>query len=378
MDNKELLNSVFKNKIPEIELDFRNNPNGEMIINVNFNKTLSNERKTKEYKYTPYSKNIILLFIDSVSRANSMRQLKKTLKFFEKFMFYKGAFNEKYPSEIFHSFQFFKYHSFKFHTSGNFPLLFYGRTKEENKTLITKYLKENGYITCYTSDLCIKDNIRTKHNMTKEEAYDHQFLICDPNKDHYNFNLIKCLYEKNNAEHLYDYNNKFWRIYENNRKYLLTVSNDAHEGTLEVLKYIDDIIYNFLINLFNDNLLKETTIFLISDHGVGMPSFYYLYNFYGIEENLPMLYMIINDRKNISYFKQYSHIYENQQIFITAYDIYNTISNIIFGDKYFYIKNKTKNKEYPKTGKGKSLFEQISIKNRKPDKYDNMSYVSCK
>ena len=62
-------------------------------------------------EWITYSKNIILLLIDSVSRANSMRQLKKTLKFFEKFMSYKGAFNEKYSSEIFHSFQFFKFNN---------------------------------------------------------------------------------------------------------------------------------------------------------------------------------------------------------------------------------------------------------------------------
>ena len=48
-----------------------------MIINLNFNKTLSEERKTKEYNSIPYSKNILSLFIDSVSRANSIRQLKK-------------------------------------------------------------------------------------------------------------------------------------------------------------------------------------------------------------------------------------------------------------------------------------------------------------
>ena len=57
MDNKEILNSVFRNKTPEIEVDFNNNYNGDMIINLHYNKTLSEERKKKEINTQPYSNN---------------------------------------------------------------------------------------------------------------------------------------------------------------------------------------------------------------------------------------------------------------------------------------------------------------------------------
>ena len=108
MDNKEILDKHFKDKMPEIYVDFSDNGKGKLFIDVHFNKTLSDERKLKESNTNPYSRNVLLLYIDSLSRANAMRQLKKTLNFFERFMSYKGGFNEKYPSEIFHSFQFFK------------------------------------------------------------------------------------------------------------------------------------------------------------------------------------------------------------------------------------------------------------------------------
>ena len=75
------------------------------------------------------------------------------------------------------------------------------------------------------------------------------------------------------------------------------ITNDGHEGTLEVLKYIDNILFNFLNNLFNDNLFNNTTIFLVSDHGTGTVSPYYINEFYNIERHLPMLYIICNDRK---------------------------------------------------------------------------------
>ena len=366
LENKEVLNKYFKNKTPEVEVDFSNNKYGEMNINLNFNKTLSEERILYEINSTPYSNNIIILFIDSVSRVNSLRQLKKTLNFFEKFMLYNGVSKDKSSSEKFHSFQFFKYHSFLYYTKFNYPILFYGSARNKNIVLITKYLKENGYVTCFSNDICSKDNTRTKHNLTIEEVYDHQFIICDPNRENININTIRCLYGKQNIEHLYEYGDQFWRKYKDNRKFLLIVSNDGHEGTLEVIKYADNIIFNFINNLFNDNLLNNTSIILLSDHGSGMPSIYFPYDFYKIEEQLPMLYMIINDRKNISYEEQYKNIYDNQQTFITSYDIYNTIGNLIFGDKYNNIKIKTENHDTPKSRYGKSLFEKINQKIRSP------------
>jgi hypothetical protein len=110
-----------ENRNPELILDFSKDNFGEYIIDVKYNESLSKERKKLEKKVSPYSENIMIIFIDSVSRGNSVRQLKKTLEFFEKFMPYKGGYNKHHPKEKYHSFQFFKYHAFKNHTSGNFP-----------------------------------------------------------------------------------------------------------------------------------------------------------------------------------------------------------------------------------------------------------------
>ena len=363
---------------PELIVDFSKNPSGEFLINLTFNKTLSDERKILETKVKPYSKNIMILFIDSVSRGNSLRQLKKTLNFFEKFMSYKGGYNKNFPEENFHSFQFFKYHSFDGYTSENFPPLFYGN-KRENKVLVllTKYFKENGYITGYVGDYCQRDNTRTFHDLTYEEAHDHQFVLCDPNKNDANKYTVKCFYGKSQMEYLYEYGNQFWRKYKDNRKFLRIITNDGHEGTLENLKYSDDIIYNYLNSLFNDNLLKDSSIFLISDHGCSMPSFYSLHTFYKVEIRFPMLYIIINDRKNITYKDQYLNIQKNQQTFITSYDIYNTFGNLLYGDNYISIKNKTDEEDTIKSNIGQSLFTEINPKNRNPNNYKNMSNEAC-
>ena len=127
-DNLFDVDNNFKNfSEPEIIVDFSKDFQGELSIDLKYNDSLSKERKNLESKTNPYSNNILILFVDSVSRASSLRQLNKTLKFFEKFISYKGGFNENYPESNFHSFQFFKYHSFKGRTAGNYPRLFYGK-----------------------------------------------------------------------------------------------------------------------------------------------------------------------------------------------------------------------------------------------------------
>ena len=63
---------------------------------------------------------------------------------------------------------------------------------------------------------------------------------------------IRCLYGNLNSYHLYEYINQFWRKYQRNRKLATIVINDAHEGTLQAVKYTDDVIYNFLNSLYNE------------------------------------------------------------------------------------------------------------------------------
>ena len=113
----------------------------------------------------------------------------------------------------------------------------------------------------------------------------------------------------------------------------------------------------------------------MSDHGVGMPSIYFGYKFYKMEEHLPMLFMLINDRKNMSYEEQYQYIYENQQIMITGYDVHNTIANILYGNKYAEIQNKTKYMKTAKSKYGITLFNKINPEKRNSKYYQKIGDI---
>ena len=370
MENKSVVDNLKKDNFPEIIVNFSDNDKGKMIINLNFDENLSKQRKELEKKYYPYSSNIIVLYFDSVSRANGLRKLKKTLNFFERFM--------AYNSKKFHSFQFFRYHALKHYTPGNYPKLFMNIYRKKKKNLrITYYLKKYGYVTAFSIDMCNIHPYPTKFlDVTKEELCDHEFLLCDPNKKHVSAMTKRCLYGKTDIDYQYEYGLQFWRLYRQNRKFLMIVNNDGHEGTLEVIKYDDDTIYNFLNTLYKENLLNDTTILLLSDHGSPMPSIYYFNGFFHREKQLPMLYIFTSDKDNQTYYEQYHNIYNNQQRFITAYDIYNTLCYLMLGKNYYH-NSDIKIDYISKATKGINLFDQIN-KKRSPNNYKNIWKGVCK
>ena len=224
--------------------------------------------------------------------------------------------------------------------------------------------------------MCSGDPFSTLlQDISKEDICDHEFLLCVPNTMHINSMTKRCLYEKTNIDYQYEYGLKFWRIYKGNRKFLMIVNNDGHESTLEVIKYDDNIIYNFLNKLYKDNLLDNTTILLLSDHGCSLPSLYYFNDFFEFEKYLPMLYIMTTIKDDKEYLEQYQNIYENQQKFITAYDIYNTICYLILGNDYF--KSFESDSIYITKSKfGINLFEPINNK-RSPKDYISMENSIC-
>ena len=93
-----------------------------------------------------------------------------------------------------------------------------------------------------------------------------------------------------------------------------------------------------------------------------------------------MFYIIVNDRNNLTYNEQYEFISKNKQTLISAYDIYNTIINLIYGDNYKNIgikSNSKKSKKNPKSPLGESLFKEINQRDRASYLFKNNSKIIC-
>ena len=64
-----------------------------------------------------------------------------------------------------------------------------------------------------------------------------------------------------------EYGKKFWETYKDNKKFLRIVNTYTHEYSGEKSKYADEATFNFLYHLYNQNLLKNTIVFIAGDHG---------------------------------------------------------------------------------------------------------------
>ena len=381
VDEFEKKNISFTKK-PEVIVDFSENQYGKLNIKINYNKSLAEKRF--QISKNSNSNNILFLFLDNLSRVHFYRQFKKTSKFLKQFFAFKGFLTNS--EQIFHGFEFLKYHRFNGATLNNAIPMFDGVYYDPNNIMISiiKDLKKLGYITCNSQDICHKElmGIKRSTNYTYVE-YDHEYASpnCDPNIYNPGFGLFggengvlrKCLYGKENIEHTLEYSKQFWIAYKNNKKFLRIVNTYAHEYSGEKSKYTDEATFNFLNYLFLSGNLKNTTIFIAGDHGFVLMGVYQLLypNDWLIEKYMPIFIMIIPDIKNITYEEQYSEIIKNQQTFITPFDIYYTIRHIIYGNNY---KN---NLLLDQKNKGESLFKHINAKERNCRKYLHIYSCQC-
>ena len=61
IDNKNILDKYFKNKLPEVLVDFTDNIQGKIEIDVHHDKNLSKERKLLEKNSEPLSNNVLII-----------------------------------------------------------------------------------------------------------------------------------------------------------------------------------------------------------------------------------------------------------------------------------------------------------------------------
>lgn len=331
---------------PEVYLDFsEKNPYGKININLLKNNSLIEERNIISRNSNSTFDNILFIYIDSISRQHFKRKMKYLSSFIEKYMDTKSSNN--YQNSNFKSYQFLKYHTFEAFTQKNLQPMFYGEKMDptsSNGTSIIKYLKSQGYITGQSLNLCSKELFVTMNNCLNNvefSDFDHEnvAMFCDPNYyDRTNpypafsgsFSVIRrCLYKKDTYEYVLEYGKQFWETYKENKKFLRLGFIDAHESTGEVVKYLDKPVYDFLIYLLGNDMLKNTAIIFVSDHGNGMPGIYnIIYSEDFLYENvLGFLAFVLYDYRDINGIK---NLENNQQIFVTPYDIHDSLVDIIF------------------------------------------------
>lgn len=368
------LDKIDYNKIeddlkPEILLKFDSlTKMGKIDIKINRNETLVKERNEIYNNLLPKDKpkynNILFLYIDAISRPEFIRAMKNTEKFLSKY------FNSSEKS----FYQMMKYHNFIFFTQQNVNPMFFGESMfNSNGTSILKYIKKKGFITGHSNNICTRQLYDIEDNYTENIEYDnfdHEniAMMCDPN--FYNpenrftpymgpYSIRRrCLYGRDTFEYIIEYGEKFWETYSKEHKFLRLSFQDAHEGTLEVVKYLDIKLAEFLENFDKKGYLKDTAVFFVSDHGNNMVGIYNIFQFedYVLEKTLGTWFMLLPKKREID--ETFLEI--NQQRLVSPYDIHDTLLDI-FG--YHHQNNKIFSR------KGQSIYKKINGLERNCDYY---------
>lgn len=219
----------------------------------------------------------------------------------------------------------------------------FSNLSEEEKNRIKRhlnyvsYFKSNNFILGQSYNYCSREIIDLEPDVMKYpyENFDHEYIMCDP---HYSmpgrpYSLIKgsysylkrCLYGKDTSYWVLDYGKKFLKTYNKNKKFLRLGFQDGHEGTGEIVGYLDDLLLDFLLSLDFDN----TAVLLHSDHGLNMPGFYSGFEMeqFWIEKNTPFLYLVL-PKKDKKLNKLKVNLKNNENLLVTAFDINNTFKSL--------------------------------------------------
>ena len=326
--------NIFNNyeTIIEFNTDENNITQGKLKINLIKDKTLSESRKKISQNFflkkntSSIYDNILLIFLSSISRSHFQRGMPKLSQFISKLMAY-----EPFPTMT--SYQFSKYKNFPY-TMENILSLFYKKTNDSYINSL-KYLKEAGYITGQVSDICDK-NMNNKNLID----FDHENFVmaCDPNyfmKKEFS-PYERCLYGKPISDYMLNYTSQFWEKYNENKKYFRMTFNYGNEPTGNVIKYLDEPLYNFLWDFYTQGKLRNTAVIILSEQGNKNNGLYDILGSaeFEADKKYGVFIMILDWNEKFKKEEYHKNLIKNQNLFVTPYDIFDTINNIALGDLY--------------------------------------------
>ena len=345
--NKEIsdMNNLSNNK-PEAILDYSDDKNPKLNINLQFNKQLSEERKGKENKDSLFN-NVFVVYLSGISQFYFKNVLPKLTSFIQRFTNNKPDVSELSLS----SYQFTRYHSFSNDSFSNYFLMFYDSPLNSIKDIKTnlnkekninindhlEYFKENGYITGQSTDTCMSND-----HLINNKFWDHENMAisCDINYLDNIKNNNFCLYGNPFYAYHIDYAMQFWEKYKNNRKYFRLNFNSACENEGSLLSYLDEPLNDLFIKLNFNRLLDNTAIFFISENGSGSDKILYNLGIHS-EKDINMkfgTFILLLNKNNKLDAEEKNWVFFNQNKMLTPFDIYASLVNIPLGNKFKNVK----------------------------------------
>lgn len=264
--------------------------------------------------------NVLLVMLESTSRINSRRYLKKSRRYLEKQL---GAI------------EMLGYHKVGHNTHPNMGSLLTG--KQENEACFTQTLEMDkcpfiwkeyskmGYITHLAEDV-YRYSTRSKRQQEPTDYFDRPFYSA---LDESVSSVPKiCLHGQRLQEVIFKRIRDIAEHMRNKQYFSLTMLHRGIHEYLEDLSNIDNSTFDLLKYLHNNNLLNNTILFLFGDHGMNKGRV--RKTFIGqLEERLPMMFVYVPKWFRIKYKDNYSNLVQNARHLTSHFDAHATLRHIL-------------------------------------------------
>jgi Protein of unknown function (DUF229) len=293
--------------------------------------------------------NLLILMLDGVSRAQFYRSLPRTAQLLAEW--------QRSSSSSIDVFEFFRYHSVAGSTRrGLMPMLMGRRATGSGGERRRRKMYErspfvwhepslDGYATLFGVEQCVDylhdywgGSVQQPHQ--SDGAYrplgiDHSLWQPFCHADYNGLSNFlgpyalkrRCIGETPVHRLTFDYVAQFWRNYGDVGRFGFVAMMEGHEGSLEVLRTVDDDLHTLLADTLHGALANDTALWLIGDHGNHMSPYFYFAHAGWQERSLPISTLLMPSRALDA--SKRSRLQVNQQRLHTQDDVHATIADLL-------------------------------------------------
>ncbi|XP_052676584.1 uncharacterized protein LOC128157947 [Crassostrea angulata] len=295
---------------------------------------------------------VVMIGVDSVSRLNSQRYMKRMRNYLLKEL---GAFEMT------------GYNKVADNTFVNIVPMTMGKFLEEvpwNESMskipfddydfIWKQFASKGYRTLYAEDapgIAMFDYSKSGFHRSPADYFNRHFLLAMTVDKSVWYDNHNCVTDRLETDIILSYTYHFMNMYRYTPYFAFSFISGLTHDDLNDAKYADVPYLEFLKKLQENRQLNNTVLILYSDHGVRFGEIRESY-VGKMEERLPFFFIVF-PQWFLSKYKDYANnLKTNTHRLTTPFDIYETLSDILYFNKSVPIRMGFKNR-------GISLFREI-------------------
>ena len=294
---------------------------------------------------------VLIIGTDSVSRLNAVRFLPKT---------------RAYLTHQLDGVEMLGYTKVGDNTFPNIVPMLTGKTVEElpwtkqEPTVFDRYpfawknYSENGYRTLFLEDQpygAIFDYMKPGFHETPTDYYNRHYHLAMDREQELWYNEHTCLVNKSQTDIVLDYTLDFLKVFRSRPYFGFVFITRLTHDVLEQTATVDDIYAQFLRTCDESNLLNNTVLIFMSDHGIRFGPI--RKTFIGkMEERLPMMFVVFPKWFKKKYPSIQQNLKHNSRLLTTPFDVHETLMELL----YF---GEPKNTKSEKSQRGYSLVKRI-------------------